>query len=210
MEPVSLSPLLDQLTGFVQLSALTMLQHLFYSYGSINKIDLEENAAKMIGPYNPAEPLDLRIEQLQKGVEFAISEVQTIYEAMVISKGITILTKMGIFNDDIREWIQQSADLKTWTKYNLVFHKAHQYQKRAVTTAVKGGYTATVQNIYGVPPPRPEEYHEVIEDIQKIMQVMQTQGYKLEGMSQANAVLTRSNSTVMAQLAQMTVTMNAM
>ena len=123
MEPVSLSPLLDQLTGFVQLSALTMLQHLFYSYGSINKIDLEENAAKMIGPYNPAEPLDLRIEQLQKGVEFAISEVQTIYEAMVISKGITILTKMGIFNDDIREWIQQSADLKTWAKYNFSFTK---------------------------------------------------------------------------------------
>ena len=39
---------------------------------------------------------------------------------------------------------------------------------------------------------------------------MQAQGYKLEGMAQSNAVLTRSNSASMAQLAQMTVTMNAM
>ena len=39
---------------------------------------------------------------------------------------------------------------------------------------------------------------------------MQTQGYDLEGLAQANVVLTSSNSAVMAQLAQMTVTMNAM
>ena len=67
-----------------------------------------------------------------------------------------------------------------------------------------------MQNIYGVPPPPPEEHHEVVEDIQKIMQVMQTKGYKLEGLSQANAVLTRLNPAVMAQLAYMTVTMKAM
>ena len=41
MEPVFLSPLVDQLTGFGQVSALTMLQHLFYSYGAIDEINLE-------------------------------------------------------------------------------------------------------------------------------------------------------------------------
>ena len=42
------------------------------------------------------------------------------------------------------------------------------------------------------------------------MQGMQTQGYELEGMTQANAVLTRSNSAVISQLVHMNVTMNAM
>ena len=37
---------------------------------------------------------------------------------------------------------------------------------------------------------------------------MQTQRYKLEGLAQANAVLTILNSAVITQLAQMTVTMN--
>ena len=82
------------------------------------------------------------------------------------------MAQTGIFNDDIRYWRLQSADLKTWAKYNFVFRQAHREQKRAVTTAGKVGYTATVQNIYGALPPYPEEYHEVIEYIPTILQVI--------------------------------------
>ena len=42
VEPVFLSPLVDQHTDFGQVSVLTMLQHLFSSYGAIDEIDLEE------------------------------------------------------------------------------------------------------------------------------------------------------------------------
>ena len=66
-----------------------------------------------------------------------------------------------------------------------------------------------VQNIYGEPPPPTEEHHEAIEDIQTIVQGMQAQIYDLEGLAQANSVLTSTNSMVMTQLAQMTGTMNA-
>ena len=44
-----------------------MLQHLFSSHRVIDKIDLEENAVKMMGPFDPTEPLDRLIEQLEKG-----------------------------------------------------------------------------------------------------------------------------------------------
>ena len=67
VEPVLLSPMVDQLTGFGQVSALTMLQHIFSSYGVINEIGLEENAVKMMGTYDPAEPLARLNEQLEKG-----------------------------------------------------------------------------------------------------------------------------------------------
>ena len=67
VEPVFLSPLVDKLTCFRHVSALTMLRHLFASYGAINEIDLEENAVKMMGLYGPAEPLAQLIEQLEKG-----------------------------------------------------------------------------------------------------------------------------------------------
>ena len=36
VEPVFLSPLVDQLTGFGKVYAITILQHLFSSYGAIN------------------------------------------------------------------------------------------------------------------------------------------------------------------------------
>ena len=50
VEQVLLPPLVDQLIGFGQVSALTMLQHIFSSSRAIDKIDLEENAVKMMGP----------------------------------------------------------------------------------------------------------------------------------------------------------------
>ena len=51
LEPVFLSPLVNQFTGFGQVTALTVLLHLFSRYRSIYKIDLEGNAVKMMGPY---------------------------------------------------------------------------------------------------------------------------------------------------------------
>ena len=50
--------LVEQITGFGQVFALTMLQHFFSNYGVIDEIDLKENAVKMMGRYNPAETLD--------------------------------------------------------------------------------------------------------------------------------------------------------
>ena len=92
---------------------LTMLQHLFASYGAINKISLEENAVKMMGPYNPTEPIAQIIKHLEKGREFSRSGCLTISDAMMMSKRITLLAQTGIVNDDIREWRRQHADLKT-------------------------------------------------------------------------------------------------
>ena len=57
VELVLLYPMVDQLTGFGQAPALIMLQNLFARYGAIDEIDLKENAVKMMGTYDPAEPL---------------------------------------------------------------------------------------------------------------------------------------------------------
>ena len=84
VEPVFLSPLVDQITGFGQVSALTMLHNLFFSYGMINEIYLEENSVKIMGPYDPDEPLARLIKKLEKVREFARAGGQMIYKAMKI------------------------------------------------------------------------------------------------------------------------------
>ena len=66
-----------------------------------------------------------------------------------------------------------------------------------------------MQNIYDAPPSPSEEHQEAIDYIQTIVKGMQTQRYDLEGMAQANTVLTSSNSALMAQLVQITLTINA-
>ena len=81
-----------------------MLQHLFSRYRAIEDIELKENAIKMLGPYSPDEPLSRLIEQLKRGREFSRLGGHKISNAMIMSKGITLMEQMGVFNDDIREW----------------------------------------------------------------------------------------------------------
>ena len=71
VEPVFLSPLADQLIGLGQVSALNILQDLLSSYRVIYEIDLNGNSIKMMGTYDPAEPLAQLVEKLEKGGEFA-------------------------------------------------------------------------------------------------------------------------------------------
>ena len=102
MKKFFLSPIIDQLTGFGQVTALEMLQHLFRFNGLIDKIDLKKNSVKMMGPYNPDGPLACLIDKLKEGQEFSRSRVQIIADATMVSKGITILAQKSMFNDDIR------------------------------------------------------------------------------------------------------------
>ena len=68
IQPFLLSLLVHQLMGFGQVTVLQMLQYLLNSYETIEEIDLEENTVKILGPYDPAEPLDGLI--LQEGRYF--------------------------------------------------------------------------------------------------------------------------------------------
>ena len=80
----------------------------------------------------------------------------------MVPQGIILMSQTARFSEDIRDWQQQSNKLKMWSHLKIFFHRSNQYQRRAVTTAGKGGYTVAVQNIYGVPPPPLEEHHEAI------------------------------------------------
>ena len=118
---------------------------MFSSYRAINGINLEENVVKMMGPYKPTEPLARLIEKIEKKREFTRAGGQAISNNMMMSKGITLLAQTGIFNDNIHEWRRQTTDQKKWAKYKLFFNRSHQEQRRAITTAGKGCYTATVK-----------------------------------------------------------------
>ena len=98
VQPVFLSPLMDQLAGFGKVTALQMFQRLFSSYGAIDKINLEENEVKIMGPYNPVEPLSCIVNQLKKGRDFAIAWGHMISNAMMLSKWIILLVQIATFN----------------------------------------------------------------------------------------------------------------
>ena len=88
VQQVLLSPIMNQLTGFRQVTSLEMLQYLLRLYGAIGEINLKENAVKMMGNYDPTTTLARIIIQHEKGQKFEISGGQTIYESIMVSRGI--------------------------------------------------------------------------------------------------------------------------
>ena len=117
VQPVSLSPLVYQLTGFGQVYALWILRHLFISYGSIDEIDLKENAVKIMGPYDPTEPLARLIKKLEKGREFSCVGGQMIDNSVMVSTVITNLSQTATFNKYIQEWRRKTTNLNTWAGF---------------------------------------------------------------------------------------------
>ena len=111
---------------------------MFTYYEAIDEIDLEENGLKMMGPYNPAEPLARLINQLEKGRYFTREGGKMIAYVIMMLKGITPLVQTDTFNEDIWEWCQQYTELKTWEGFKTLFQRVHREQRRYVTTAVKG------------------------------------------------------------------------
>ena len=73
---------------------------------------------------------------------------------------------------------------------------------------VKGVHCMGAENLWCIsPPPSPEDHHETINPLHTIAQVIQNQGYEVDGMVHSNSVRISSKSAMMAQLAQLTIDM---
>ena len=57
---------------------------------------------KEMGAYNPVESIVCLVEHMEKGQELARSGGQTIADVTMVYKGITLLPKIAILNDDIQ------------------------------------------------------------------------------------------------------------
>eukprot|EP00978_Attheya_sp_CCMP212_P005238 scaffold11617_cov53-Attheya_sp.AAC.5 len=115
---------------------------------------------------------------------------------------------MAVFNEDIKEWRRKPEAEKTWTLFKTHFQRAHKEQHNATTTAGQGGYSATVNSIYGMPTNEEQAAQQDLqeraaESLETISDGLSTHQDIISELTQANAVLSSSNTTLAAQMAQM-------
>ena len=58
-------------TGYVGVTTLQMLTHLYDNYGNITAVDIENNDEEMRTPYNHALPIESLFHQIEVAVKFA-------------------------------------------------------------------------------------------------------------------------------------------
>ena len=122
VEPVLLSPLVDQLTIFGQLSSLVMLQHLFKSYREIDEIDLEKRCGEEDWSLRPCVTPILIDQTIGKGGIIRVCRRADNIRCNDDVERDHPFSQTVVFNENILEWRRQTTNLKTWAKYRTLFH----------------------------------------------------------------------------------------
>jgi hypothetical protein len=70
-EPIYLDILNDNMVGYVNISAIYMLDHLFETYGNITAVDLEINFEHMRRAWDPQQPVESLFKQIQDCADYS-------------------------------------------------------------------------------------------------------------------------------------------
>jgi hypothetical protein len=104
MNHIYLRTLSHPVTGFANVTAGPMLQHLYRSYRQINPAALLTNNTTMKTAYDPNQPIEAFIDQIEDCVAFANAGLAPYTVPQIISTAYTLMFNTGIFPDACCVW----------------------------------------------------------------------------------------------------------
>jgi hypothetical protein len=129
IEPMYIEILNDDLVGFANTTSRDMLDHLFFSYGSITAVVIEHNFENMRNAWDPQQPVETLLKQIHDCVDFAEAGGVAIGAAQKLSSAYSKISKSGKFNSACRRWDERLEADKTWNNFKIHFAAASR-QKR--------------------------------------------------------------------------------
>ena len=141
-DDIYLSGLRNRHTGFAGLTLLTMLQHLYDSYGDLTPTELEDNDERMRSAYDATEPIETLYNQIEQAVDIAEAGQQPYTNAQILTRAYTLILQTGLLDDACRDWDDKTTTQKTWASFKVHFAKAHKKLRQQQATASKTGMHA--------------------------------------------------------------------
>jgi hypothetical protein len=129
-EPMYLDILNDNMVGYANISARGMLDHLFETYGNITAVDLEINFEQMRRAWDPHQPVENLLKQIQDCADYSEAGGVLIGHPQQINVGYAHIFTTGHFMSACRRWNEKPAAEKTWTQFKSHFAAAHRQHKQ--------------------------------------------------------------------------------
>jgi hypothetical protein len=111
-----LRTLRSRITGFANVSTWQMLDHLNTTYSRLTPADLQNNDARMKADYDPNQPIQVLIDQIEDGVALASAVPQ------IISVAYTLVFPTRMFTKACREWHRKPVTAQNWTNFKVDLH----------------------------------------------------------------------------------------
>ena len=138
-DEIYLSSLRNRHTGFSGITLLTMLQHLYDTYGDITPTELEDNDMRMRTPYDATEPIEALYNQIEQAVDIAEAGQQPYTTPQILTRAYNLILQTGLLDDACSTWVDKRPADKTWTNFKIHFAKAHKKLRQQQSTAARTG-----------------------------------------------------------------------
>jgi hypothetical protein len=118
------------MVGFANISARAMLDHLFNAYGNITAVDLENNFEHMRRGWDPQQPVQSLLNQIQDCDDYSEAGGVLIGNLQQINVGYAKIFATGYFMSACRRWNGKPLAEKTWAQFKAHFSAAHRQHKK--------------------------------------------------------------------------------
>jgi hypothetical protein len=109
-----LNALSDEIVGYANCTSLQLLTHLLTYYAMIAPTELAQNYERLNTPYDPSQPIETLLQQIQDTRAFAVAGGQPYGNAMIVNVAYTLIFNTGLFPDTCRTWQSRAIVGKTW------------------------------------------------------------------------------------------------
>eukprot|EP00957_Ditylum_brightwellii_P027887 2107239-Ditylum_brightwellii.AAC.1 len=136
-----LEELSEPLVGYMNISAMDMINHLVDQYGNITSSGVKENKEKMNKPMDIDEPINIYFYCIEKYVQFA-EDAKTPYTNEQVLQCVEHAAAMaGMYEHAMEEWIEKPSSSKYYKEFKKFITKKHKYLKDCLRrTAKQQGY----------------------------------------------------------------------
>jgi hypothetical protein len=117
-----------------------LLKYLFVTYGKITPEDVIENEKKFTEDWDGDEAFEVVIERINNCVEFAKEAVSPYTDKQVMIRALTLVSKTGLYADDLKVWKKRSENKQTWRHFQKFMLNAQTEFRQQQTTNKQIGY----------------------------------------------------------------------
>ena len=112
-------------TAYANVSTIEILTHLYRTYGRITPMDLDANDQRFKAPYNPAQPFEIFVQQIEDAQDYADAGGNPYSARQIVDNAYSIMFRTQTFNETCREWRRTPVAQQTWQLFKTEFALAH-------------------------------------------------------------------------------------
>ena len=126
VDDIYLSAIEQPYIGHANRTVLELLTHLYDTYAKISPSDLIKNNQKMTAPWDPNQPFEYLVRQIQDAVDYA-AHANTPYTAeQIVNTAYTLVFSTGVFEDECKAWQKRAHPLvNDWPNLKTFFAEAY-------------------------------------------------------------------------------------